>query len=420
MTMCKRFLATSIFVSSAFVDGPSYWSTGSISLMGVLTAVYAIAMAGLLLTRPAALARALARIWPLSALFLFSASQLFWRPFSTEAAQTLCMQWVFLGSIVLMVSGETEGVDEATVGKMLRNAALFASLCYLVVFLFFGFGKEGIGVISFIAARSFALFALLGVALFVSEWDKSSRSGFWLGAALVLLIALSLSRTALVISILLFPLSRMRSVSFRDFGRVAIFGAMACAALLYLVFSIGALRTRFLADNAISDYVSGEAAVDTSGRLTAWAVTLNSYVDSPWTGQGPGSANDLMDDVLYRLDIGHPLNEYLRFLHDEGALGLSLLVIGFAQLLILCWRAYRNSLLLVSRRSAFYLAAFLSLVAVLLSMFTDNTASYIYVMAPLGIMVGITLRSLLSPEPMQAATALAQRKPNIELGLANS
>jgi O-antigen ligase len=415
--MSRKFLVTAIFVSSAFVDAPSYWSVGAISVMGLLTALYAVAAAALLLARPAASARAFERIWPLSSLLLFSVAQLFWRPFSTQAAQTLCLQWVFIASIVLMIVGDQGNADEAAVSKMLCYASLFASACYLIAFFIFGFGSERIGVISFIAARSFALFALLGVALFVSQWANGSRSSFWLAAALVLLIAVSLSRTALVISILLFPLSRLRSISFKDFARVAILGTVAAGALLYLVFSIGALRSRFFADNTVSDYISGEAEVDTSGRLTAWAVTLDSYTDSPWVGQGPGSANNLMDDVLYRLDIGHPLNEYLRFLHDEGALGLSLLVIGLGQLLILCWRTYRNGARTASPHSAFHLATFLALLAVCLSMLTDNTASYIYVMAPLGIMVGVALRPSLSRAPVKEQVILVQPNPNDKLGL---
>jgi O-antigen ligase len=405
MTTFKHLLIAAIFASSAFVDAPSYLATGSISLMGVLTIAFALSIGALVFINVQDSLAVLARLWPLSLLFAFSVAQLLWDRFSTQAAQTLCLQWIFLGLIVLMMTAEREGFDGASIKSKLRAASLVAAGIYLVVFLFEGFGSEGIGAISFITARSFALFALLGMALFLADWVSGDRGSLWLAGALILLIALSLSRTALVVSAVLIPLSRIRSFSSSDVKRLLIFGTIAVLILYYLVFSIDALRTRFLGSNSIEDFASGEAAIDTSGRLTAWAVTTSSYVDSPWLGQGPGSANDLVDDVLYRLDLGHPLNEYLRFLHDEGALGLFLLLLGYGQLVRRCWKAYRFALHAESPQRSFYLATFLALVASLLTMFTDNTASYIFVMGPLAIMVGLSLRYLQEQESSSIVAA---------------
>ena len=391
--MCKRLLVTGIFVTSGLVDAPSYFSVGQISLMGTLTLLYAVAIASLLLWRPKEVQRALMEVWPLSTLLLFSILQCLWHRPSVQAVQTLCLQWIFVGLIVLMMIGVRSGLDHVAVARMLTYAVAVGSLCFAVVFVFVGFGAEGIGAISFVTARSFALFALLGVALFLGRWAVGSRTSLWLAIGLILLIALSLSRTALVIAILLFPLCRLRTFSRRDLKRILIIGGIAVFGLYYLISSIGALRSRFVGNNSVDDYISGEATVDTSGRLAAWAVTLRSYVDAPWFGQGPGSANDLIGDVLYRANLGHPHNEYLRFLHDEGIVGFVLLLAGFSQLLSRCWRAYRRSLETSSPDAALHLATFLALVAVLLSLFTDNTASYVFVMGPLGIAIGTSLRS---------------------------
>lgn len=398
--MSKRVIIAAVFVLSAFVDAPSYISVGTVSLMGILTAVFAFAIAVLVFWQPMTSLRALARLWPLSLLFAFSLIQLFSDPLTTQAAQTLCLQWIFLGLVVLTSTSEAGEVDQLSVSRMLQYAALFASFCFLIVFLSVGFGSLDLGAISFIAARSYALFALLGVALFASQWAAGSRVSFWFAAALILLVALSLSRTGLVLSVMLISISRIRSFRRREFKRLLIASLGAILAVSVLLISISALRTRFIGDNSVEDYVTGEATVDTSGRLTAWAVTLGSYLESPWIGKGPGSANELMDDVLYRLEIGHPLNEYLRFLHDEGLAGLLLFLAGSCQLLVLCWRAHRRSLDDPDRRSPLYLATFLALVAALLSMLTDNTASYIFVMGPLGVMVGVTLRSLPLENPL--------------------
>ena len=408
--MSKRLVIAGIFLSSAFVDAPSYVHVGAISMMGALTGIFAASIALLVLCRPGPALGALFRLWPLSLLFALSLLQVAFRPFSLQAGQTLCLQWIFLGLIVLMVTGEAT-IDETSAARLLEYAALFASLSYLIVFAFVGFGSAGIGAVSFIAARSYALFALLGIALFSARWATGSRASLWLALAIIFLVALSLSRTALVVGVLLVPLSRLESFSRRSFKRLLPLAILTVIALSYLVFSIGALRTRFLGDNSIQDYATGEATVDTSGRLTAWAVTLGSYVESPWFGKGPGSANDLMDDVLYRLEIGHPLNEYLRFLHDEGLVGLFLFLLGCGQLLHLCWRVYKASLTTNPAYAGFYLATFLALAASMLTMLTDNTASYIFVMGPLGIMVGLTLRSQAMDSPAPALSLPATTPP---------
>ena len=412
--MCKRLLVTTIFVTSAFVDAPSYWNLGTISLMGALTLIYAVAIACLVLLQPRASCTALCRLWPLSGLFVFSFLQLFWHPMSVQAGQTLCMQWIFLGLMILMMTGERNEVGEPYIQTLLQSSTIFASFCYAIVFIVVGFGSEGLGAISFIAARSFALFSLLGIALFLSQWATGTRASFWLATWLILLIALSLSRTALVAGLLLFPLSGVRSRPSRHFAKFLMLGGVAVLALLTLAVSINALRLRFFGNNTFDDYVAGEASVDTSGRLTAWTVTLNSYLDAPLAGQGPGSANDLMDDVLYRLDIGHPLNEYLRFLHDEGVLGLILLLGGWGQLLALCWRAYRDSVSVSSPHTTLYLATLLSLVAAMLTMLTDNTASYIFIMGPLGVLVGTTLR----PSPRSESNGIGKRENLGDISLA--
>ena len=406
--MPKRLIVGAIFVSSAFLDAPSFINGGSVSLMGLLTIIYAVAIATVAISRPAATWKILLRLWPLTLLFLYSLMQLFWAPRSVQAAQTLCMQWIFLGLIALMATGGNEGTDEPAVSRMLRKCVIAGSLCFVIAFFMVGFGAEGLGVLTFVTARSFALFALLGVALFSAQWTSDSKVGLWLAVGMILLIALSLSRTALVVGLLLLPLSRLRSLKAGDMKRLLVIGVIAIAGLIYLVSSIDALRTRFLGTNSVSDYAAGEATVDTSGRLTAWAITLGSYVESPWFGKGPGSANDLIDDVLYRLEIGHPLNEYLRFLHDEGALGLVLMLAGYGQLLILTRRAYRLGVSANSPHAALHLASFLALLAALITMFTDNTASYIFVAGPLAIMVGASIRALPheSSEAVQRGAAL--------------
>jgi O-antigen ligase len=396
--MSKRLLVIVIFATSAFVDAPSYLDLGPVSLQGVLTVLFAVAVACLVAARANESWPALRRLWPLSLLFLFSLGQFALQHASAQGVQTLCMQWIFLGLVVLMTAGEEEEFFEPAVARMLERASLCGVLIYILVFAFEGYGNDELGAISFIAARSFALFALLGVAWFLAKWANGSKVSFWAALGIIFVIALSLSRAALVIAVVLIPLSRFRILSRKHFIGLVAISFVTLFGLAYLVFSIDALRTRFLGDNSLADYVAGEASVDTSGRLDAWTITIKSYIESPWIGKGPGSANDLMDDELSSFHLGHPLNEYLRFLHDEGLVGLLLLLIGWTQVLLLCRRAYRKSLENNSGSAAIHLAAFLSFVGVSLGMLTDNTTSYVFVMGPVGVLVGLSLRSLMKAE----------------------
>jgi len=391
----RRFFLLGLVLSSALVDVLGNVSTGAISVNGILTILFAAGIFLFLLRRPKRAWRGFIRIWPLSGLFIFTVLQCLRQRPSMQGFQNVLLLWIFIGCIVLvLVEGENE-LDATQLVHALLTATAIAAFGYGVSLIYGGLGTE-----SFIGARSFALYSMLGIGLLLGRWVHGSRISLWLAVALLLLIALSLSRTCLVVGVLLFPLARMRSFSVRDISRIVIIGAIGAGALYYSVMSIDALRVRFLGNNSVMDFVTGDASLDTSGRLAAWILTLDSFSESPWLGKGPGTANDL-NGVAFadrrgdsQVELAHPLNEYLRFLHDEGVLGLSLVLAGYAQLLLLCRKAYRKSTEVASPAASFYLGTFLAFTAVLLTMLTDNTASYTYVVIPLGILIGITLHTM--------------------------
>jgi len=392
--MLRRFFLIGILLSTALVDLPGNINAGPISVNGLLTILIALGIGVFLLRRPKSAWRGFLIVWQLSALLVYSVLQCLWHRPSVQGYQNILLLWIFLGCIVLVGIEEKNQLEVTYVVRLIFWASAIAALAYVISILYDGLGTE-----SFIGARSFALYALLALGLLLGRWAHGSRVNFWLAGGLIVLIALSLSRTALVVGMLLFPLARLRSLSFRDVRRLAIIGSLSALGLYGLVTSIDALRLRFLGNGSIVDYVSGDASVDTSGRLAAWVLTLSSFSESPWFGKGPGTANDLngmayVDRRGYsQWELAHPLNEYLRFLHDEGLLGFTLAIAGCVQLVAVARKAYRQSLEAVSSMASFYLGTFLAITAVLLTMLTDNTASYIYVMAPLGILVGTVLRT---------------------------
>jgi O-antigen ligase len=392
--MLKRYFLIAVLMSSALVDILGNISAGAISVNGLLTILVAVGVGVFLLRRPKLAWRGFTQVWPISALLFYSVLQCLWHPPSLQGYQNICILWIFVGCIVLVSVDEKNQLEIDYLMRVLLWASAFAAFAYGICMLYDGLGSEAL-----IGARSWALYALLGLGLLLGRWAHGSRTDFWLAAGLLVLVGLSLSRTALAVGVLLFPLARLRSFSFRDIKRVAIIGGIAACGLYGLIISVDALHSRFLGSSSIEDYLSGNASVDSSGRFEAWVLTFNSFTESPWLGKGPGTANDLNGVVLAdrrgdsQWELAHPLNEYLRFLHDEGVLGLSLVLAGCVLLFAACRQAYRKSVEVSSPAAGFYLGTFLAFVAVLLTMLTDNTASYVYMMAPFGILIGTVLRT---------------------------
>lgn len=144
--------------------------------------------------------------------------------------------------------------------------------------------------------------------------------------------------------------------------------------------------------------------------MNMWETTLDSYRTAPWFGKGAGSVEELIE--RHYPGLGHPHNDYLRILHDAGLVGFLLWVGGF---LALIWKTWRGWLVAAPGDPAgrVHLAAGLALVAVALGMLTDNVIVYIFVMAPVAVVVGTSLGLLDAPasatEPTGNGTTQAGR-----------
>jgi O-antigen ligase len=213
----------------------------------------------------------------------------------------------------------------------------------------------------------------------------------------VLLILLSLSRiaffSALVIMCLTWFSPRSAGSWLRFLGVL-----LATIAIGYLAIQdIGPLHSRFYTGDVQS--IGGGLAVNLEGRSQIWATTWDSYLTSPWFGHGVGSADNLITRV-YGGSVGHPHNDYLRILHDYGLVGLVMWVIGFVWLLRRTWRAWHRGPRggahdepdrVSARERRVHAASCLALVGLALSMITDNPLDYLFVLAPIGVLVGFSL-----------------------------
>jgi O-antigen ligase len=237
-------------------------------------------------------------------------------------------------------------------------------------------------------ARSFALFAIIGVAWYLAAWRYRQAGSIWWAGFTIVTIALSFSRTALVIAIVLFPLSQISLTSFKGFMRMTL-TILLIVTVSFLAFTfVEPIRTRFTAvgDNA----TVGGVKINTSGRSAAWPVAYASAMESPWIGKGPGSVGMILAKRVGPA-FAHPHNDYLRILHDFGFIGLTFWLLGYWQLIIKTWQNWQWADKNDQENAYIHLAAFLSLVAVALAMISDNVVVYIFAMAPLGILVGASL-----------------------------
>ena len=132
----------------------------------------------------------------------------------------------------------------------------------------------------------------------------------------------------------------------------------------------------------------GGVSVNTSGREKYWSTTWDSYLTSPIVGHGAGSADLLVTDTYGKAD--HPHNDYLRILHDLGAIGAVLWIAGYLLLLIRCAMAWNAGPRGVPS-TELHMTATLGLIAVAIAMITDNVVIYVFAMAPLALVVGMSI-----------------------------
>jgi O-antigen ligase len=369
---------------SSLVDLPRKVMFGTITASGVLTILYGIIIALLLVAERRRVRTSAMLIWPLALLFGWVLLSWLWHWPSTLGFQETLSLDIFLGLIVLFAAPEERGIRRLDVGKVLGWAIAISAGLYAI-----SLALQGPGTDLILAPRPFALFALLGVSWYVAGWVYGSWKSLLYALGLLLLIGLSLSRTAFAVGILLLPLSKLGTIRKRGLAQAGLISIVAGLFLFLAVSNIPALADRLLGNATVGEIAAGDMDLDTSGRPLAWATAFDDFTDSPWIGKGAGSAGDLLSSI--HEEWGHTHNEYLRFLHDYGIIGLGLFLLGMGSLLRRCWMARNKAASEKRRIGQMRVAAFLGLAGVLLSIMTDNTASYVNVMSPLGMMVGMAL-----------------------------
>ncbi len=389
---------------------------GSVSLMGLLTIAYALSAPTLWLARPVLIKSAISALWPLMALvgWIF-VSFVFHSPVG-EGLQNVLVISTFVGFVLL---ASYESYRSRNFGWQVRTAVVWAAWLASALYalqLFVG----GLGSLTFLSARGFALLALLGIACHLGAWRHGRRRELWWAVALTLLIGASLSRIALGIALMFFPLSQLSLGSLRSWMKVGLITALIASSALLAVTYVEPLHERFF-EGDLAFEVAG-VALNVSGRGVLWQVVLESYLQSPVTGLGAGSAGEAITQNLIGREP-QPHNDYLRVLHDYGPLGLGLLVLGLLKLLAATGGNWTRASRRGEPEASLHLAALLAIAGFCVAMTTSNIITYVFFMAPLGALVGASLGRMSSRAPRSHATGLpeapASARPNKTAGTAS-
>lgn len=393
MLALTRSLAITAILLSGTVDLFTNVRAGSVSGLGALTIGYTAAAWLFWMTNSTQSARIYGRVVPFCMLVGLGVLSFAWYKPTIPGVQSLLAVAAFIGLLLLTASSTAnDPTFPSKVGRALGIASVVAVCTYILRLLFEGGAMQGAG------PRTFSLFALVVIAWYVAGWTAYSKRDFWPAIVMLAVVAVSLSRTALFVGTALIPAARLRLQSLGGWVRLIVWSGLAIAVLFAAVSFVGPLRQRFFTGDT-SLQVFG-LHINTEGRLDLWKLTIDSYRQSPVLGRGVGSSQVVINAVYPGLD--HPHNDYLRLLHDFGPAGLLCWLIGYAALFIESWRAWTRSQAERPADARVHLAALLALIAVALSMVTDNPTTYIFVMAPLGVIVGASVGLSAQAKPVQS------------------
>jgi O-antigen ligase len=356
---------------------------GGITGLGALTILGCGAAWGLWLARPYLPHDLLKPLLPLIMFEFYAVGSLLWYSASGSALELLAVGMAFLG-LILLTARETDR-DPALAERLHRVLLIssgFAVGVYLFAALFAGPSLDWMN-----NARAFALYAMAPVAVAVARWRAGrTRCLIWAGI-IVLAVFLSLSRTALVACLLLFPLGIALRGDRKSVVLAGLILAGGAAAFSVAVMTYQPLYKRFFSYDVSMKI--GDVTVNASGRTRMWGAVLDDLGDDWVFGKGISSSSALIEKVFP--GMGHPHNDFLRYYYDLGIVGLGLWLCFMGGFIARAADNLRRSIRHRTGDGSLHVAALLALTAVSGSMFTDNSVSYSFVMMPLAILLGCSL-----------------------------
>ncbi|MBD2777378.1 O-antigen ligase family protein [Iningainema tapete] len=364
-------------------------SLGPISASGLLTVLLAVASWVLVLSR-LRMPKIVLKTSFLVLFILFAILIWMWfNPTNTLPLVTSIQNLsVFVGFVGFILLSTTQSYRFDKVDYLSNNLTKAAQLS--VVLYGLSLLVSGPGASTLMGARSFALFAIIGLSWFLAMWRYRLNGGLFWATCTIVAIAFSYSRTATLIGVILFPFSQISLTTVKGWIRM-ILTIFLIVVVAFLAFNyVGPIRDRFTAvgDNA----KVGGLQINTAGRNIAWTIAYESGLQSPWIGKGPGSVSITLVKTVGSAFV-HPHNDYLRIFHDYGLIGFTLWLCGYWGLITQSWQNWQWADRHDRSNAHIHLATLLALVAVAFAMTSDNIVVYIFAMNPLGILVGASFGS---------------------------
>lgn len=377
-------------VGAALVNLPQRMPIGAVSLMGALTIAQTLITLIALATLRTFPRRVLILSLPLLLYLAWLIMRSIFAPPGLEGAQNALVYFLFAATLLL--TGTLAAHFPARMLHLFERAlAILTITAFLVIvanFIAFGWPRGN----WWVGARSAALIGLVALNWALVRWAEGDRHAFPGMLAWLVLIVMTTSRTAsfiALVSIACIGLVLLRT----NRGKALITLAVVVVAVLgfgLLLALSPVYRTRMLAGDA-SLYI-GDVAINANGRIEYWATTVDAIRHHPIVGAGAGSSQEMISASFLNSDnVVHPHNDYLRVWHDLGLVGLLLLLLGPALWLPRLARSGYRRLLYGDSISAPVLLASLTLLQLLLAMFTDNILIYPFFMGAAGTIVGLAL-----------------------------
>ncbi|HEY9857838.1 MAG TPA: O-antigen ligase family protein [Stenomitos sp.] len=393
--LLSRNFLYAVLILAALVDLPRRFNIGPLTGLATLT-MLCVLLPILLGAADFRLLRTLPiEVTPLVVFLVWGFLSMSWNAPTIAGAQSLLVPAVFilLVSLAYHHTKHHAGFTERLL-KLLAFASRLAVVLYALSVLVGGLESNIL-----FSARSFALSSLLFLAWHLANWRYGVRTGLYWAFFTTATVGLSLSRTALATGLLFYPLARMSLKNRWGLLGVLLIGGLLAFGLYQAIYFFEPLRARFLeGDTSMS---IGGIAINATGRMTIWQAILTSFLESPLIGKGIGASEGVV--AMAAPGLGLPHCDYLRLLHDLGLIGLGAWILGQGSLLVATCRAWIRADRQGTRLAPLHLTAFLGQLGVAFGMVTDNPLVYIFLMAPLGIIVGASLgaRTLDRPQPSQ-------------------
>jgi O-antigen ligase len=383
LPVAVKGLAVAILFASGLIDLSRSIPLGPVTSQAILPMIYFGAGLLLLVLTPVRGTPVPKQMLPLVVFWLWAAASLSWTSDLRGGIQNVVVVGAMLVALLLSeVTAENDPGFAFWLERQLFRSQLLAVTVYAVSVAWFGPTTNEV-----FAARSFALFALLGVAHNLARWRYGAPSGLAWAVAITLLIGIGQSRLALGIAIVLFPLAQLPTRNASRAAKMVIVCAAVCAASYWGFLYSDGLQQRFLSGDV--SLKIGPVTINGSGRTAFWRVATQSFEEAPIFGKGAGSAEALIESFFP--ESGHPHSDYIRVAHDYGVVGLTLWISSLFVLLVVLWRSWRQADLYDHRIARLQLTAMLALVAFALEMSMENAMVYVFVAAPFGLVAGSAL-----------------------------